>query len=67
MKLMMEAAEDGDAEATTKQLELALLIDEALWMAKVQPLPVFYRCSGSETLNSRLHLLNQRRIIPINP
>ena len=27
MKLMMEAAEEGDVEAVTKQLELALLID----------------------------------------
>jgi hypothetical protein len=30
MKLMLEAAEGGDIEAVTKQLELALLIDGAL-------------------------------------
>ena len=30
MKLMMEAAEGGDIDAVTKQLELALLIDGAL-------------------------------------
>jgi hypothetical protein len=35
MKLMMEAADGGDAEAATKQLQLALLIDGALWMERV--------------------------------
>ena len=34
MKLMMEAAEGGDVEAVTKQLELALLIDGALRMGR---------------------------------
>jgi len=33
MKLMLEAADSGDAEAATKQLELAVLIDGALWIA----------------------------------
>jgi hypothetical protein len=36
MKLMMEAADGGDIEAVTKQLELALLIDGALWMERAQ-------------------------------
>ena len=34
MKLMLGAAEGGDIEAATKQLELALLIDGALWMER---------------------------------
>ena len=34
MKLMIEAADGGNLAAATKQLELALLIDGALWMAK---------------------------------
>ncbi len=34
MKLMIEAAADGDVEAVTRQLELALLIDGALWMER---------------------------------
>jgi hypothetical protein len=36
MRLMMDAAEGGDLEAATKQLELALLIDGALWMERAQ-------------------------------
>jgi hypothetical protein len=36
MKLMMEAAAGGDIDAVTKRLELALLIDGALWMERAQ-------------------------------
>ena len=35
MKLMMEAAEGGDLEAATKQLELALLIDGATDLSRI--------------------------------